>query len=144
MDRDALPAAGTPGDRHVLRFTVPLGRPEEDVWPAVADRGGLASWLAAVDVLEPRLGGAVVLRGLDEPGGPAVSGTVTAWDVERVAEYSLRGDAGRLRFHLEPGEHGDRDATVLRVTHTFEGPDHLRRARLAAWPARFHHLATAL
>ncbi|MEV5442298.1 SRPBCC family protein [Streptomyces sp. NPDC052644] len=148
MDRnaaaDAAGSAATGADRHVLRFTVPLGHPEEAVWPAVASAAGLGSWLAAVEVLEPRLGGTVVLRGLDEPGGPAAAGTVTAWDVERVAEYTLDGDAGRLRFHLEPGEHGDRGATVLRVTHTFEGPVPLRRARAAAWPARFHHLAAAL
>ncbi|WP_175412269.1 SRPBCC domain-containing protein [Streptomyces sp. TRM64462] len=134
----------THGDTHVLRFVVPLGRPEEEVWPAVSTREGLGTWLAAADVLERHLGGAVTLRWLDEPGAAAVAGTVTAWDVERVVEYSLAGDAGRLRFHLEPGEHGDRGATVLRFTHTFEGPDHLRRARLAVWPARFHHLARAL
>ncbi|WP_262387076.1 hypothetical protein [Streptomyces sp. TRM49041] len=147
MDTDAVmhAAAGeTHGDTHVLRFVVPLPRPEGEVWPAVATREGLGAWLAAVDVLEPRLGGAVVVRWLDEPEAGSVSGTVTAWDVDRVAEYSLVGAAGRMRFHLEPGERGDPGATVLRFTHTFQGPEHLRRARLAIWPTRFHHLVTSL
>lgn len=61
---------------------------------------------------QPRLGGAVTLRRLN--GGGAHPGRGTAWDVERVAEYTLEGLHGRIRCHLEPG-------TVLRFTNEFDG-----------------------
>ncbi|OIK24855.1 SRPBCC family protein [Streptomyces malaysiense] len=98
------------GNTRILHFLVRLPRPMEDVWPAVATPEGIGAWCTAVGVLEPRLDGAVSLRGLG-------SGRVTAWDVDRVAEYTLAG-GGRLRFHLE------RDGTaecVLRFTHEFQG-----------------------
>ncbi|WDO06858.1 SRPBCC family protein [Streptomyces murinus] len=102
----------THGNTHILHFLVRLPRPMEDVWTAVATPEGIGAWCTAVGVLEPRLDGAVSLRGLG-------SGRVTAWDVDRVAEYTLdEGGGGRLRFHLE------RDGTaecVLRFTHEFQG-----------------------
>ncbi|GAA4906209.1 SRPBCC domain-containing protein [Streptomyces coeruleoprunus] len=144
MDATAAGTSESRGDLHVVRFVVPLPYPEEDVWPSLATREGLRSWLAEADPLEPRLGGAVALRWVDDPEAAAVAGTVTAWDVERIVEYSLSGDGGRVRFHLEPGEHGDRLATVLRFTHGFHGSDALREERLAAWRDRFGRLAAAL
>lgn len=100
----------THGSTRILHFLVRLPVPMETVWPAVATVEGLGAWWAGVEVLEPRLGGAVELPGLGE-------GQVTAWDVDRVAEYTLeRGD--RVRFHLErDGEAG----AVLRFTHEYEG-----------------------
>ncbi|MFG3495571.1 SRPBCC family protein [Streptomyces sp. NPDC047928] len=127
------------GDTHVLRFVVRLPHPEERVWPAVASRDGLPRWLAAVDVFEPRLGGAVALRWLTDPK-TAVTGTVTAWDVERVAEYTLALH-GRVRFHLEPGGPG---ATVVRFTNEVRGSDALRLDCLAGWHDHFGLLADAL
>lgn len=115
----------THGNTHILHFLVRLPRPVERVWRAVATPDGLAGWFTDVDVLEPRLGGTVALRGLG-------AGEVTAWDVERVAEYTVEG-GGRLRFHLEAdGERG----TALRFTHEFQdegetSPD---------WRARFERL----
>ncbi|MCI3278877.1 SRPBCC domain-containing protein [Streptomyces cylindrosporus] len=115
----------THGSTHILHFLVRLPRPMEDVWQAVATPAGIAGWFTAADVLEPRLGGAVTLRDLG-------SGRVTAWDVDRVAEYTL--DAGdRLRFHLErDGE----DGTALRFTHEY--PDDERPE--PGWRARFERL----
>ncbi|WP_340376916.1 hypothetical protein U5640_18790 [Streptomyces sp. SS7] len=101
----------------------------ETVWPAVSTPDGIASWWTGVDRLEPRLGGAVVLRG-------PVKGRVTAWDVDRVAEYTLEG-AGRIRFHLE--RDGD-DAAVLRFTGAFPGEE----GREPEWRARLEHLGATL
>ncbi|MER6528409.1 SRPBCC family protein [Streptomyces sp. NPDC001508] len=95
---------------HLLHFLVRLPRPMEAVWPALTTPDGLAGWLAPADVLEPRLGGAVTLRGLG-------AGRVTAWDVDRIAEYTLEC-GGRLRFHLERDGSG---GTVLRFTYEFRG-----------------------
>jgi uncharacterized protein YndB with AHSA1/START domain len=119
----------THGSTQILHFLVRLPRPVAEVWPALATPDGLAGWFTPADVLEPRLGGAVTLRGL---GG----GRVTAWDVERIAEYSVEA-GGRVRFHLE--RDGD-DGTALRLTHEFrDGDDSEHR-----WRLRFDHLIALL
>jgi uncharacterized protein YndB with AHSA1/START domain len=115
----------THGNTHILHFLVRLPQPMETVWPAFATAEGLAGWFGPVDVLEPRLGGVV---GLPGRGG----GRVTAWDVDRVAEYTVEG-AGRIRFHLErDGE----DAAALRFTHEFQGEAETE----SRWRARFERL----
>lgn len=113
------------GNTHILHFLVRLPRPMETVWPALATQEGLAAWFTPADVLEPRLGGAVTLRDVG-------SGRVTAWDVERVAEYTLKG-GGRLRFHLE--RDGD-EGSALRFTHEFQGGEESEQR----WRARFERL----
>ena len=113
------------GNTHMLHFLVRVPRRMEDVWPAVATPEGLAEWFTAADVLEPRLGGAVTLRDLG-------SGRVTAWDVDRVAEYTL-DDGDRIRFHLE--RDGD-DGTTLRFTYVYRGDE----ASEPRWRARFEQL----
>ncbi|WP_328502035.1 SRPBCC family protein [Streptomyces sp. NBC_00457] len=113
------------GSTHLLHFLVRLPRPMETVWPALATAEGLAAWFTPADVLEPRLGGAVTLRDVG-------SGRVTAWDVERIAEYTVES-GGRLRFHLErAGEEG----STLRFTHEFRG----ERESEQRWRARFERL----
>ncbi|MFL4906234.1 SRPBCC domain-containing protein [Streptomyces sp. MMS24-I2-30] len=119
----------TRGNKHILHFLVRLPRPMETVWPALTTPEGLARWLTAADVLEPRLGGAVTLRGLG-------TGRVSAWDVDRVAEYTLEG-RGRIRFHLE---RGGPDRSVLRFTHEYRGD----AAEEPRWRARFEHLIDIL
>ncbi|PAZ12055.1 hypothetical protein CLM62_32405 [Streptomyces sp. SA15] len=115
----------TRGNTHILHFLVRLPRPMEAVWPAFSTPEGLAAWFTSADVLEPRLGGAVTLRDLG-------AGHVTAWDVDRVAEYTVEG-GGRIRFHLErDGEEG----SALRFTHEFRGDGESE----ARWRARFHRL----
>ncbi|KUO20971.1 SRPBCC domain-containing protein [Streptomyces dysideae] len=115
----------THGNTHILHFLVRLPRPMEKVWPALATRDGLAAWCTPADVLEPHLGGAVTLRDLG-------SGRITAWDVERVAEYTVEG-GGRIRFHLE--RDGDEGA-ALRFTHEFQGDVESEQG----WRARFERL----
>lgn len=118
----------TRGNTHLLHFLVRIPRPMEQVWPALASPAGLAGWFTAADVLEPRLGGAVSLRGLG-------AGRVTAWDVDRVAEYTLEG--GRLRFHLE--RDGD-SASTLRFTHEYRGEGEAE----VRWRTRFERLVEQL
>lgn len=119
----------THGNTHILHFVVRLPRRMEEVWAALATPEGLASWFTAADVLEPRLGGAVTLGDLGD-------GQVTAWDVDRMAEYTV-GGGGRLRFHLErDGE----DGSVLRFTHEFQGEEETEQR----WRSRFERLIEAL
>ena len=115
----------THGNTHILHFLVRLPRVMESVWPAFSTPEGLAGWFTVADYLHPGLGGAVTLRDVG-------AGRVTAWDVERVAEYTLEG-AGRIRFHLE--RDGDR-GSVLRFTHEFRGEAHPEQR----WRARFETL----
>ncbi|MEU8975456.1 hypothetical protein AB0D11_40660 [Streptomyces monashensis] len=115
----------THGNAHILHFLVRLPKRMEDVWPAVATPEGLSGWCTAVGFLQPRLDGAVSLPELG-------SGRVTAWDVDRVAEYTLEG-GGRIRFHLE--RDGD-TASVLRFTREFRGEGENE----AAWRTRFERL----
>jgi uncharacterized protein YndB with AHSA1/START domain len=129
------------GAIHLLRFELHLPHPVVRVWAAIATPEGLPTWLAAADVLEPRIGGAVTLRGLGTQREHTIAeGHVSAWDVERVAEYTVAAH-GRIRFHLEPaGEEG----TVVRFTHELRGTDELRLDYLAAWHHHFELLADAL
>ncbi|MFE7510806.1 hypothetical protein ACFU8I_06205, partial [Streptomyces sp. NPDC057540] len=92
------------GDAHLLRFVVDLPHPVPVVWAAVASPEGLPGWLCEADPLEPRLDGEVTLRWLN--GDTEVSGRVTAWDPDCVAEYTGGPTPGRLRVELVPGPRG--------------------------------------
>ena len=118
------------GDAYVRHYVLHLPRPVEEVWPVLASATGLREWLAPAEPFEPRLGGAVGLR---RPDGPA-EGRITAWDVERVAEYTVEG-RGRIRFHLEPGRPA---GTTVRFTH--ESMEY----RDPGWHERFEHLLSYL
>ncbi|MGW7242894.1 hypothetical protein [Streptomyces sp. NPDC054804] len=119
----------THGNNHILHFLVRLPRPMGQVWPSLSTPEGLAAWLAPVDVLQPRLDGTVTL-------GDLGTGRVTAWDVDRIAEYTVDG-GGRIRFHLErDGESG----TALRFTHEFKGETTTEQA----WRTRFERLIDLL
>ncbi|MFE9023363.1 SRPBCC domain-containing protein [Streptomyces sp. NPDC007808] len=119
----------THGDTHVLHLLVRLPRPMEAVWPSLATPDGLASWFTPADVLEPHLGGAITLRDVGE-------GRITAWDVERVAEYTVEG-GGRIRFHLE--RDGD-EGSALRFTHEFQDEEEPE----PHWRERFERLIGVL
>ncbi|MGW1952233.1 SRPBCC domain-containing protein [Streptomyces sp. NPDC001920] len=119
----------THGNTHILHLLVRLPRPMEAVWPSLATPDGLASWFTPADVLEPHLGGAITLRDVGE-------GRITAWDVERVAEYTVEG-GGRIRFHLE--RDGD-EGSVLRFTHEFQDEEEPE----PRWRERFERLIGVL
>lgn len=125
----------THGNTRILHFLVRLPGDMGTVWPALATPEGLGGWWTPVDVLEPRLGGTVALRGLG-------AGQVTAWDVDRVAEYTV-GAGGRIRFHLE--RDGD-EGTALRFTHEFQGEreGEAQGESEQEWRARFERMIDLL
>ncbi|MGW7101386.1 hypothetical protein [Streptomyces sp. NPDC054838] len=125
-------------DRRLIRFEPHLPYAYEALWPALTTADGLRGWLGEAEVLERHLDGAVTLRPLD--GGPAASGRITAWDVERVVEYTL-GGLGRIRFHLEPV---GTDSTVIRFLNEREGPGPGPPEVLADWHQHFELLEAAL
>ncbi|MHA5051887.1 SRPBCC domain-containing protein [Streptomyces sp. SD15] len=112
------------GDMRVLHYLMHFPQPVENVWTALATPEGLRGWLAVAQVFEPRLGGAVTLDGIG-------AGRVTAWDVERIAEYTV-AERGRIRFHLEPGVP---DGSTVRFTHELEAEQ-----EPPGWRARFERL----
>ncbi|MEU9303906.1 SRPBCC domain-containing protein [Streptomyces sp. NPDC048269] len=149
----------SPGEGRLrIRFELHLPYGYEELWPALTTREGLRGWLAEAEVLERRLGGAVTWHQL---GSPMLdTGRVTAWDVERVVEYTVGGDE-RIRFHLEAV---GTDSTVIRfITERGgterggterAGPDEAGRADfrdspdaldcLAVWHEHFELLESAL
>ncbi|MER5935092.1 SRPBCC domain-containing protein [Streptomyces sp. NPDC002054] len=120
------------GDHWLLHFAPHLADAYETVWQALTTPEGLRGWLAEAEVLERHLDGAVTLRWLNGPG-QVHSGRVTAWDVERVAEYTL-AEHGRLRFHLEPL---GTDSTLIRFTNDRHGSEDDLLDSLAGWHEHF-------
>ena len=114
------------------------------VWAAVATPEGLPSGSAAADLLEPpwAAGDTALAERREGGSGNLVSGRVTAWDMEAVAEYTVEVH-GRVRFHLEPAA-ADSLATVLRFTNEFTGSDEQRLDSLAGWHQHFEYLSDAL
>ncbi|MBM7170521.1 SRPBCC domain-containing protein [Streptomyces sp. G44] len=131
----------TEGTTQHLHYELSLPHPVENVWAAVATPEGLPGWLAAADVFEPRLDGAVTLRWLNGEPDAVHSGRITAWDPDVVAEYTIDLH-GRCRFHLEPAVR--HLGTTLRFTNEFDGDDALRLDCLAGWHHHFEFLAEAL
>ncbi|MEU9146288.1 SRPBCC domain-containing protein [Streptomyces sp. NPDC048349] len=125
-------------DRWRIRFELHLPYAYEALWPALTTPEGLRGWLAEAQVLERRLGGAVTLRWPNT--GTVATGRVTAWDVERVVEYTLTVHE-RIRFHLEPV---GTDSTVIRFVNERGGPDGERLDCLAGWHEHFELLESAL
>ncbi|MFD4242284.1 SRPBCC domain-containing protein [Streptomyces sp. NPDC058525] len=125
-------------DRWRIHFEPHFPYAYEALWPALTTPEGLRGWLAGAEVLERRLGGAVTLRWLNT--GTVATGHVTAWDVERVVEYTVSGHE-RIRFHLEPV---GTDSTVIRFVNERGGPENERLDCLAGWHEHFELLESAL
>ncbi|MFD6366531.1 SRPBCC domain-containing protein, partial [Streptomyces roseolus] len=113
------------GDTHLLRYVVELPHPQAVVWEKVASPEGLPSWLCAADPLEPRLGGAITLRWLN--GETEVSGRVTAWDPDHVAEYTVGAPHGPITLEVVTDARGGGPGPG--VTKTFRGDRGQVRAR---------------
>ncbi|MFD8146297.1 SRPBCC domain-containing protein [Streptomyces sp. NPDC059708] len=124
--------------RWLLRFELHVPYAYEALWPVLTTGDGLWTWLAEARVLERRLGGAVTLHWPDS--GATETGEITAWDTERVVEYTLSGQ-GRIRFHLEPV---GTDSTVIRFLDERGGDDAERLDALAGWHDHFELLEAAL
>ncbi|WP_455361304.1 SRPBCC domain-containing protein [Streptomyces sp. SYSU K21746] len=131
------------GDHHVLRYELHLPHPAQRIWAAVTTPEGLREWLAAADELEHHIGGAVALRWLNtdaEGRSTVATGTVTAWDPEHVAEYTVSVH-GRIRFHLEAV---GTDSTVVRFTNERRATEAELLDCLAGWHSHLEYLADAL
>lgn len=113
--------------------------PSERVWRALTDPAELPNWLAPGEV-EPRAGGAARLD--FGASGVVVDSPVTAFEAERMLEYSWSGPAEAerpLRWELFPAGEGCRLRLTLRLP---AGEDSGRAA--AGFEAHLEMLAAAL
>ncbi|MEV5509768.1 SRPBCC domain-containing protein [Streptomyces orinoci] len=135
----------THGNSHTLHYELSLPYPQSQVWAAIATPEGLPSWLAAAEPFEQREGGAITLRWLKpgpEGGTTVAPGRVTAWQPQRLAEYTVEVH-GRIRFELEPAPHSV-GGTLLHFTNEITGPEDERLDCLAGWHHHFEYLLQAL
>ena len=145
------------GRRHVLRYERTLRHPVAAVWAAITEPGEVVGWLAAVEELDLRVGGAIVLRwqnvpddlgeweaqgvelGDHDPAAP-VRGTITRLDAPLLFEYET-DSMGLLRFELTP----EGDTTLLVFTNEIELPDGIPAEQTAAgWHMHLDYLDDAL
>lgn len=148
-----------PTDATTLQLDRLLPGPIDRVWSFLFDGELRAGWLAGGPI-EPRVGGAVLLRFHNnaltgraddrpppkyaEAGGPfELRGTVTAYEPPRVLAYTWNedGDApSHVRFELEPAGSQVR----LRITHSLVASASARLSFSAGWQAHVEILAARL
>jgi uncharacterized protein YndB with AHSA1/START domain len=104
-------------DGIVVRFARLIDRPPARVWAALTEPKVLTNWLGVAEV-EPRVGGKFVFRFHDT--NTVMTGTITAFDPERVLEYSWTESGvdmppSTVRWELAAAGEGCR----LVLTHRF-------------------------
>jgi uncharacterized protein YndB with AHSA1/START domain len=127
---------GTIVDDRTVRFERLLPAPVARVWWFLSDPEGMTGWLTDGDV-ELRVGGRLELRW---EGGEVEHGEVTAWEPERVLEYTwnVSGERSLVRYELTP--RGAR--TLLVLTHTRLEPNRLA-GYAAGWDSHVAMLVAA-
>ncbi|QUD86346.1 SRPBCC domain-containing protein [Phenylobacterium montanum] len=121
----ALPPEATRDGRRLevgglpaLRFERRIRRPAQAVWEALTTPEGIARWMQAEAIVEPRVGGCYRLAFHDFDH--VMEGAVTAWDPPRAFEYTWTeaqaGGDSLVRVTLEPDGEGCR----LVLLHTLK------------------------
>ncbi len=113
-------------DEHYLERQLAIAARPETVFAFFEDDGLWASWWGAGSRIEPRVGGALLIR---HPNGVEVVGQVTAVDPPRSIEFTYGYASGapiapggsRVRIELQPEPAGTR----LRLRHSFGDPEAL-------------------
>lgn len=113
-DGRRIEVAGAPA----LRFERRLGHPVAVVWEALTTPAGIARWMQADAVVEPRVGGRyrLAFHAFDH----VMDGQVTGWEPPRLFEYTWpeaeAGGDSLVRVTLEPDGEGCR----LVLLHTLK------------------------
>jgi uncharacterized protein YndB with AHSA1/START domain len=127
------------GDRVTALWRLTLDHPLQEVWAALTAPDRLPQWLAPGDI-QLRLGG--VARLDFEDSGGVIDSRVTAYEPERLLEYSwsIPGEPLRpLRWMLEPLG----SATLLTLRLTVPANEDAARAA-AGWAAHLEMLQASL
>lgn len=115
-----------------LRWERRIPHPVDDVWRTLVEPERVRTWWGILDI-DPRQGGRYVMA-WQNPGGPTMHATITAFDPPRLLE--TEGDIhGRLRWELTP----DGDGTRLVFTNVLAEPPTSLPDNLAGW--HFHLVA---
>lgn len=136
------------GGRPLLRFERHLPRPVADVWAAVTEPDGLATWFPTRMELEGWHVGATITHHFDGTNMPSLPGEVLAFDPPRRVSFTWSDDV--ITFELSPHPDG---GTIFVLTEELSARHVARNAagwesclqRLERgidtfdWPARFAH-----
>ena len=122
----------TESGEHEVRFDRRLDQPVAKVWAALTDPAVLKNWLGYVEI-EPRVGGKFVL---DFRGQELMTGTITAFEPERVIAYTWaeknRLPPSQVRWELSR----DGDGCRLVLTHRY--PASMARKDIVPFLAGWH------
>jgi len=103
------------GSTAAVRFERQYTASAREMWPALTDPDRMRRWLGADVSIDGRVGGAVLLRW---DSGDEMHGEITAFEPERLLEYTWREDAlgieSVVRFELRPEPSG----TMLILEHS--------------------------
>ena len=98
------------GERRGVRFERAYAASVEELWDALTSPASVGRWLAEVERLELRVGGAVELR-FGDGEGERVTGTVLALEPPRLLEYEWHfpgEEQSAVRFELTADDRGAR------------------------------------
>lgn len=138
-DNESLGSIEHRGEVYHAKLERLIPHPPAAVWSQLTDPGKFVDWLAPGEI-ELAAGGAAKLNFVDS--GIVIDSTVSAFEPERLLEYSWSGPGEPLRpvrFELEPvGEH-------TRLTLQLTAPDDEDMARsCAGWEAHLMMLLAAI
>ena len=105
----------TESGEHEVRFDRRIGQPVTKVWAALTDPAVLKNWLGDVEI-EPHIGGKFIL---DFRGDELMTGTITAFEPQRVLAFTWIEKSGLPPSHVRWELSGDGDACRLVLTHTY-------------------------
>lgn len=136
---EALGTIEHQGTRYQATLERLIPQPPEAVWAMLTDPAKFVDWLAPGEI-ELRAGGAAKLNFVDS--GIVIDSTVTAFEPERVLEYSWSGPGEPerpVRYEIEPAG-GD---TRLVLTLTTPDSEDIARS-CAGWEAHLMMLLAAI
>ena len=136
---EALGRIEREGSNYVARLERQIPHPPAAVWAMLTDPAKFVDWLAPGEI-ELAQGGAAKLNFVDS--GIVIDSTVTAFEPERMLEYSWSGPGEPerpVRYEISPAGDG------TRLTLTLTAPDDEDMARSAAgWEAHLMMLLAAI
>jgi uncharacterized protein YndB with AHSA1/START domain len=107
----------TESGEHEVRFDRRYGQPTGKVWAALTEPKVLANWLGDIEI-EPRVGGKYIIH-FRAPETVVMTGTITAFEPERLLAYTWLENYGmpqsHIRWELSPDGAGCR----LILTHRY-------------------------
>lgn len=122
----------TESGEHEVRFVRRVEQPLAKVWTALTDPAVLKNWLGDITI-EPRVGGTYVI---DFRGAEQMTGTITAYEPERLLAYTWIEDGKLPPSHVRWDLSREGDGCRLVLTHTY--PASMTRKDIVPFLAGWH------